>query len=68
MLYENIMNKYKHETSQEILLNIGASFIAGSFAAAFTNPLEMISVNKMTNRDLKIIEFVKKEGVYNLCF
>ena len=35
--------KYK---KNEDLCNVGASFLAGSVAAAITNPLECITVNK----------------------
>jgi hypothetical protein len=73
MIYENYMNYFKEKyTSEEykkkeMQINVSASFIAGSIAAAVTNPLEMITVNKQTNKDFKVKEFIKSEGLLNIC-
>lgn len=40
--------------------------MAGSIAAAITNPLEVITVNKQTDYNFNIRKFVKKEGFFNL--
>ena len=51
-LYETIFNSYKKgKTAEEfeqieMRANVIASFLAGGIAAAITNPLECITVNK----------------------
>ena len=47
-------------------INFGASLFAGCFAAMLTNPLECITVNKQTNSNFIISEFIKKEGMKNV--
>ena len=46
--------------------NFGASSFAGCFAAMLTNPLECITVNKQTNSNFVVSEFIKKEGLKNV--
>ena len=51
-LYENLMKKYKQVYGEEkmqkneMYVNLGSSLFAGCLAAAVTNPLECITVNK----------------------
>jgi hypothetical protein len=47
-------------------INVFSGCTAGSIAAALTNPLECITVNKQTTQDFKIKEFINKEGLYNV--
>lgn len=57
----------KEFKSKEMSVNVGASLIAGSLAAAVTNPLEMITVNKQTDSRFNIKDFVHREGMWNVC-
>ena len=57
----------KYFKDNEMKFNLCSSLIAGCFAAAVTNPLECITVNKQTSKSFDIREFVKKEGLYNVC-
>ena len=41
--------------------------VAGCLAAAFTNPLECITVNKQVANDFNIKEFIRTEGIFNIC-
>lgn len=48
-------------------INFLCGLIAGSIAAAVTNPLECITVNKQINDDFKVMDYIKKEGFVNFC-
>ena len=67
------MNYFKHKygdkefKEREMKINVAGSFFAGGIAAGLTNPLECITVNKQTNMDFNIKEFVKQEGIKNVC-
>jgi len=52
---------------KEMSINFAGGFIAGCVAAAITNPLECITVNKQTTSDFSIRKFIKEEGLYNIC-
>ena len=47
--------------------NVLGSFVAGGIAAGLTNPLECITVNKQTRMDFDIRQFIKDEGIKNVC-
>ena len=71
-MYEGIMHHYRKKLSneefekQQFKINVVSSFTAGSIAAAITNPLECITVNKQTTSDFNIRNFVKQEGMVNI--
>lgn len=72
-LYETMMNSAKKgKTTEEfkaieMRTNVVASFLAGGIAAAITNPLECITVNKQTDPNFRIGAFIKEEGLWNMC-
>jgi len=47
--------------------NLQAALVGGVIAAVATNPLECITVNKQINKQLKITEFIKQEGLWSIC-
>ena len=63
-IYENLMQSYKKKYGEEkmkkneMYVNLGSSLFAGSLAAAVTNPLECITVNKQITPGFKIKEFI----------
>ena len=38
-----------------------ASFLGGAIGSAVTNGLDVLTINKQANPDLKIIQLIKKE-------
>ena len=47
--------------ARETHLNIFAGFVGGAVGSALTNSLDVITINKQTDPELKIWEMVKKE-------
>jgi hypothetical protein len=50
-----------------MIVNIKSSFIAGAIGAALTNPFECITVNMQTKTDFNAREYIKNEGLWNIC-
>ena len=53
--------------NHEMKCNVLGSFFAGGIAAGLTNPLECVTVNKQTQMDFNIRQFIKDEGFKNVC-
>jgi hypothetical protein len=51
----------------EMTYNLHAAFVGGVLASIATNPLECITVNKQINKNLKLREFIKSEGLWSIC-
>ena len=61
------INGEKKFKENEMRYNLQSSLVAGCVSAAITNPLECITVNKQTSSNFNIREFVKAEGLMNVC-
>ena len=62
------VNGDKKFKENEMKYNLYSSLVAGCVSAAITNPLECITVNKQTGgSSFNIREFVKAEGLWNVC-
>lgn len=58
----------KEFKDREMKINFNCGMIAGVTAAAITNPLECITVNKQIGgKDFSLRAFVKEEGIKNIC-
>uniref|UniRef100_A0A7S3CRB4 Mitochondrial carrier protein n=1 Tax=Strombidium rassoulzadegani TaxID=1082188 RepID=A0A7S3CRB4_9SPIT len=73
-IYERMTKYYKSLYSEqefkdrEMSVNFKCGLVAGSIAAGITNPLECLTVNKQTGgKDFSIKQFIKEEGVKNIC-
>jgi len=68
-IYEYAMLYYKNKYTpeefelKEVYCNMIASTWAGAIASAMTNCLEVVTVNKQTNPELKIMEMVRAQGL-----
>lgn len=52
---------------KEMKINFAGGLVAGSIAAGLTNPLECITVNKQTITDFNTMQYIKQEGLWNVC-
>tara|TARA_B110000285_G_C14937619_1_gene520395 strand:+ start:302 stop:739 length:438 start_codon:yes stop_codon:yes gene_type:complete len=72
-IYEVLMKQFKTAQGEkkfkenEMKYNLYSSLVAGCVSAAITNPLECITVNKQTSSNFNIREFIKAEGLWNIC-
>ena len=72
-IYERFMKIWRHKLGEEkfkqkeMQINFAGGLIAGSIAAGLTNPLECITVNKQTIPDFNTKQFIKQEGLWNVC-
>lgn len=53
--------------ANEMWVNLGSSLFAGCLAAAVTNPLECITVNKQIQTDFILKDFIRQQGLWNIC-
>ena len=67
-IYESVMKYFKQLYSQEgefekkeQQVNMFAGFLAGAVSSGLTNSFDMVTINKQTNPDLKIMEMIKTE-------
>ena len=59
LYYKQKLGKTEFENHQT-KINLGSSLFACCLAAALTNPLECITVNKQTKTDFNIMKFVRE--------
>lgn len=48
--------------TKEIQANMAASFLGGAIGSAVTNGLDVLTINKQANPDIKIMTIAQKEG------
>lgn len=72
-IYESMMSLMKKRYSAEkvkknkMLFSLPCGLIAGCIAAAVTNPLECVTVNKQISSNFNVKEFIRTEGLMNIC-
>ena len=51
----------EHYEEKEFQANMVAAFMGGAIGSAATNALDVLTINKQANPDMKIMQLVKKE-------
>lgn len=67
-IYEYVIKLYKtmygdEYAAKEIHANMMASFLGGAIGSAVTNGLDVLTINKQANPDIKIMTIAQKEGL-----